>query len=241
LQLDQRLRDVALLLTVHNAAEKTPLYSSVIEYYLENYTTFRPVFVVDSSNNGFAELESRYGTERLRVLKYNQTAEVTRRVQNRGSKDEQWLDSHHEVGPSTYEKIELDAALDEFAHPFASRRFVVKLTGKYRLPELASALLAIPINTTLAIQHSSQMSDELSPGDQWCSLACSEMFAMPADVLARFLASFPDTLEKSMENYLSDFVEGELRTNAKVHRLQALDIPREYRVPRSNGSVKTVL
>ncbi len=208
------------------------MYTDVIEYWV-NRGDFQPVFVVDSSNNGFPALEAKYSPHQLRVLKYEQYAELKKRnfeTHQRVGRPE--INYNSVIVDATFlERTELELASEAFAKELNSSRFVIKLTGKYRLPDLVAAMQAVPADAQAVIQHNNQDTEE---GKVWCGFTCSELFALPPASLRAFADFIPAKLETNMEHYLGRFINATV-PSAHVHRLPPLVVPQELRIPRTDN------
>ena len=102
------------------------MYESRLRWWLANTTL--DLFVVDSAGRCFPNL-------RVRCHAFNYSAAGSPLLR-----------------ASIGERRSILEALSAFSHEFASRRLVVKLTGKYVLPGLEAALRAVPAGATAVVQ-----------------------------------------------------------------------------------------
>lgn len=112
---------VALLLCTVNTEERRSMYEDVILWWLDQKPVF-DLFIVDSTTNSFhPRIESQ-----CRICHFDQTS----------------VPNYESIKNNTTELeiIALQHAQDHFALQWTSYTYVVKLTGKYKLPTLYTTL-----------------------------------------------------------------------------------------------------
>lgn len=218
--------DIAMVLTTYHTPARTKMYQDVIEWWLQNVTELTmPLYVTDSANVGFPVLEQRYGPHRLRVLKYNQAEELSKR-------------SYEATRLVSLERLELELALERLPE-LRDKQFVVKLTGKYRLPGLSSALYdALTQEPTIWVQHpdSLPLHEEFKTGSHW---EHTEVYAMRPYLLRSFLNSIPPMPDEGMlmESYFAKWLQDTRPLGHPIGTLPRMAVPYEFRVKRSDGKV----
>lgn len=112
---------VALLLCTVNTEERRSMHEDIILWWLDHEPIF-DLYIVDSTTNSFhPRIESQ-----CRVCHFDQTS----------------LPNYEQIknNLTELELIALQHAQDHFALEWTSYTYVVKLTGKYKLPDLHSTL-----------------------------------------------------------------------------------------------------
>lgn len=121
----------ALLLTTYNEYNRTPMYTDVINWWLNN-SNFK-IFVIDSYGRGFPHITN----ERVSVFSFDQS---------------KYFSKSHNIGQ--YELFALWKGILHWGNLFNEYDYIIKLTGKYRLPSLVSQLNAVNNNTyDIILQH----------------------------------------------------------------------------------------
>uniref|UniRef100_A0A6C0BX30 Glycosyltransferase n=1 Tax=viral metagenome TaxID=1070528 RepID=A0A6C0BX30_9ZZZZ len=121
----------ALLLTTYNENIRTPMYTDVINWWLNN-SNFK-IFVIDSYGTGFPHITN----DRVSVFSFDQS---------------KYFNEPHNIGQ--YELFALWKGILHWGNLFNEYDYIIKLTGKYRLPVLVSRLNAIDNNTyDIILQH----------------------------------------------------------------------------------------
>ena len=124
---DPKFHNPCIILTTYNEISRKEMYSKRIEWWLEN--TSLPIYVVDSSNNGFPDLLEKYKPlNRLQIFAFDQTKYI------RGRRFHQ----------TKYEVLSLKMAYEHFIKEWQKYTCIIKITGKYVLPDLESSLKEIP-------------------------------------------------------------------------------------------------
>merc|ERR1719356_212705 len=225
---------------------KQALYESVIQWWLSS--TRASLIVVDSAGQGFP----RFGDNpRVETIAYNQEAEAIARGMT--------------MDATTGEKLQLEIALER-APELRSARLIVRVNGKYVIPELISALHEVPIEADVLLQNE---------GCQYrapLSWECSELYGMRPALLTEFLATIPNDLTNAgtpgshciceddgafcidgnamcvVESFLWAYTNryansGLLAGSAsdgkplRIHRFPSMSIPEEYQTPRSDLTI----
>lgn len=115
---------VALLLCTVNTEERRSMYEDVILWWLDHTPTF-DLFIVDSTTNSFhPRIESE-----CRICRFDQTV----------------LPNYEQIKKQTtpLEIYALQQAHNHFASEWSSYTYVIKLTGKYKLPTLHTVLESV--------------------------------------------------------------------------------------------------
>ena len=113
-------QNFALILTMYNVENRKEMYMDVIKYYVDELKFPKNnLYIVDSSGNG---IDESY------VYKNNQL------VYNQDDYKEYINKLIPREGPSKYEILSLIFAAEKF--DFSNYNYVIKLTCKYKIPEL---------------------------------------------------------------------------------------------------------
>ena len=156
-----------------------------------------PLFVVDSSGHGFQ-------MDGIQECVFTQEAETV------------WT-------PTDSELVSLRRAERHFRTEFAQFDYVVKITGKYVLPSLASNLDQLPV-VDLILQ-----SEE---SNQYFQIQSSEVVGFRTATMAATLAALDTKNQSMLESRLFHWA-----AKVKVWRLDPHPISDHWRVARSDGSV----
>jgi len=198
----------ALLLTTFNEPKRTDMYAKRLEWWLRE--TGLPIYVVDSANFSFPP-----GLEQIRdfrVLHFNQS-QVTGGTVPRG-------------GKTGYELLSLKMAYQAFKDEWAQYDYVLKVTGKYVLPDLEAYMSAVNPNTDFVIQT--------IPWDGIGTECIGFNSQRMMDLLLEIESMEAQDLEKRVE----------LTLNGRPERrvtLPLMRIPEEYRTPREYGDTLTAV
>jgi hypothetical protein len=133
-------QNFALILTMYNVENRKEMYMDVIKYYVDELKFPKNnLYIVDSSGNG---IDESY------VYKNNQL------VYNQDDYKEYINKLTRSTGPSKYEILSLELVSKKF--DFSSFNYVVKLTCKYKIPEIytindttCNSILLLQKNTDL--------------------------------------------------------------------------------------------
>lgn len=105
-----------LLLTMHNTPERQAMYEDVVGYYQARQV---PVYLVDSANRGLASVPPE------RQVLFDQQAQP---------------EAAHCTTSTHWELLALQRFVDSPVCAGLSCRYLIKLTAKYKLPELVAVL-----------------------------------------------------------------------------------------------------
>lgn len=124
----------ALCITTHHTQDNTTMYHETIRWWLRS-TQFPMIFVVDSGNRRFADDIEHH--DRVRVVHFDQT-----------------LYCKPGRSVSEYELVSLHKGIVELEPLFLNYDFIIKITGKYTLPELEQRLESVhlPDDVSLILQ-----------------------------------------------------------------------------------------
>ena len=179
------------------------MYTKRIRWWLENSNL--PIYVVDSNNKGFPELLDKYNsTNRLFIYYFDQNKYI--------------IDKNHKKNHQTkYELLSLKMAYEYYKEQWNEYSMIIKITGKYILPELENKLIKIPNNIDILLQY--------RHSKYWQN---TELLGIANKTFLPLLNSLDDTLlfEKIINLRLPYY---------KTHRFKKLNIPKEYRTKTQKG------
>lgn len=186
---------VALLLTTYHVPPRSRMYADVIRWWLER-SEF-DVYVVDSANRPFPPFPREPHT-----LHFSQSATVTNSTQG--------------------ELESLSRALSHF--PFQKYDGVLKLTGKYIVPDLSDA--------TIGGRCMLQSHQLMTPEGMY---QFSELFYMPTPMMAQFVC-YARQQKQAIERSLHDFMK-----SRPFDVFPLLKLPPDQLVNRGIGDFLTTL
>jgi mannosyltransferase OCH1-like enzyme len=133
-------QNFALLLTMYNVENRKEMYMDIIKYYVDelNFPKNR-LFIIDSSGNG---IDETYVYNKNQLL-YNQD-DYKSYINN----------LTHAKGPSKYEILSLILLNKKF--DFSQFNYVVKLTCKYKIPEIYT-INDLTCNSVLLLQKNTDL------------------------------------------------------------------------------------
>jgi len=222
-----------LLLTTYNEPARTEMYAKRIEWWLRETTL--PIYIVDSYDR------STPFPAYLRSIRDFQEHHFTQDLRDP-------LFAHS--APSTAgELLSLRQAFERFGGEWARYDYVMKCTGKYVLPSLASAVAAVPRGSAFVVQSRAL---RLYPEDHWAPwvrIKCHWFRRCPGqapwvgteclgfdaqrmgDLVTEVAAQAPGPLEMKLAALLR-------RDNDRYpfHIMQRMEIPEAYRTKRGDGS-----
>jgi len=205
----------ALLLTTFNEPKRTEMYAKRLEWWLRQIKL--PIYVVDSGNLPFPK--SLEQIRDFRVLHFDQTRGL-------GTPPPWTL-------PATEgELFSLKMAHEAFKDEWAQYDYVVKVTGKYVLPELEANMAAVKPNTDFVIQMSGLVLDE----NVWLPRVGTEYIGFNSQRMSDLLMEIENFKLGCLEQKLGVILA--FRPQRYV-QLPMLSIPEEYRVPCSDGRLLT--
>lgn len=188
----------ALLLTMHCTTEKLYMYLDVLNLWL-NKSNFL-IYTVDSANHPMFKTSNH---PRWRALSFDQGIDT---------------------GPC-YSILELNAiARSEKYFDWSQHDLVIKVTGKYFLPNLENIISYIPNDTHLVLQRKSNV---------FIKYQNSELYAFKPGYAQKLQKNFNG---KGSEQSLYEFAK---RCKEKCLRFPSLKI--ETKNPRGDGSVLSYL
>lgn len=192
----------AILLTTHNnSPEKQTLYENTIKWWLKHGNT--EIFVVDSNNVGFPTIESY----KLSQFKFDQKKQFPVGGQSL----------------TTYEIYSILKAYQVFQEKLAKYKYIVKVTGKYRLPHLPRMLRRLnKENKDLIVQYRSE--NKNSYNTEYIGFKNSKM-----KKILKCIQSKDKDFEEAIYECAKDL-------NLSTLKFFPLLVPRNFRVRRNNGS-----
>ena len=194
-----------IILTTYNELSRKEMYSSRIEWWINN--TSLPIYVVDSSNNGFPELIEKYKSlDRLHIFVFDQTKYIRSK-------------RFHQT---KYEVLSLKMAYEHFEKEWQKYTCIIKITGKYVLPDLENELKEIPFKNDLILQYRHKLN--------WQNTEILGIKRQIYDHLLTWLSTAPGKL---FERQLSSFLK--INKNYKTYRIPLLYIPKDYKTATKQG------
>lgn len=200
----------ALLLTTYNEYNRTPMYTDVINWWLNN-SNFK-IFVIDSYGRGFPHITN----ERVSVFSFDQS---------------KYFSKSHNIGQ--YELFALWKGILHWGNLFNDYDYIIKLTGKYRLPSLVSQLNAVNNNTyDIILQHAG--SHEV----KWQNTECIGFNPKSIKSIIKYLYfELPYTYH--FEERISLLQK---QSNYRFYKLtEKIEIPLQYRVKQDQGNIHKYL
>lgn len=190
-----------LLTTYNNTPEKNKMYEDTIKWWLKNGNT--EIFVVDSNNVGFPNIRSY----KLYQFKY----------------DQKRLFSSNPQLVTNYEIHAMLQALKFFQKQLQKYKYVVKVTGKYKLPRLPFMLQKLNREEKdLILQFRSENKD--SYNTEYIGFKTSKMINILECVHWK---------NKDFEKAIYECAEEKKLTKLQ---LPPVIVPKNSRVKRGNGS-----
>ena len=212
-----RTTDVAVLFTMYNTEERQNMTIDVLNFYAADLVNFcmgpiprSSVYIVDSSNNGVptglvAEANQVVFDQRLYC---DLIGPVT--------------------GPTYAELCSLNLAFDKIDFAKRGHTHVIKLTAKYKIPNLDTLVLdKIHPDAELILQYS----NDVATGYQ-----NTEILGFKISRIQEILADLADATG-DLESRLAQLVKSD---NYFVQRLDPLPLDRPF-YPRSDGSILSSL
>jgi len=212
---------VAVLLTMYNSPTREAMYASRLRWWLGK--TDLPIFVVDSANRSFPK-----------------EIKAIRPFQELHFDQKEFLPSFwtQDVDGATTmaELASLDHAWKKFGKLWSTKYdYVIKVTAKYALPGLESALHSLHRGHTFIFQSDDFNLNNESPwkGMPWISTECIGFNSHQMGDLLQLLTDRP-------EPYLETKVAAAAKHDGfSYEKLPPLQIPKEFRTARAAGDVLT--
>jgi hypothetical protein len=200
----------ALLLTTYNEPTRTKKYIKVIDWWLTN--SDYDIYVIDSYGKGFPNIQNK----RVHIHSFTQ--------------------SHHfkkQYNIGHYELFAIWLSILHWDKQFQKYDYIVKLTGKYRLPDLSTRLKQINNRYDMLLQN------ESIPKDKWQNTECIGFHTHSIRSIIQHLyfhydptLHFEQRLWKLLHNTQNKY---------NVFKFQKIDIPIQYRVARNEGNILSAL
>jgi len=209
--------DVAVLFTMYNTEARQEMTIDVLNFYAVDVVNFcmgsiprSSVYIVDSSNNG---------------VPTGVVAEANQVV----------FDQRHHcdligpvTGPTYAELCSLNVAVDQIDFAKRGHTHVIKLTTKYKIPNLDTLVLdKIHPDAELILQHSN---------DVMAGIQNTEILGFKVSKIREILADLADATG-DLETRVTQLVKSD---NYFVQRLDPLPLSRPF-YPRSDGSILSSL
>ena len=201
-----------IVLAMHNTADREAVYVRAIKWWLD-HSAF-DLLVLDSAGRG---VPAEFHMPRVHTVTF----------------DQRFFEPPPGPSPTKWELLSLSTLCRERSSLISQYDLVVKVTGKYRVPGLPSALED-------AARSSARYVIQGREGRGGSSLNNSEAFGARGSLFCPLIAAF---LEPHLRSHILEkrlyVVVIEKQPETAVHRLPLLPIPEEFRVVRSNGSSLT--
>lgn len=206
-----------IVLTTFNESVRTKMYVETINWWLEN--TDIDIYVIDSSNKGFPEIKS----SRVQIYQYDQE-KISKNIVEKYSK------------PSLWELWSLNNFILENETKLLRYKYIIKITGKYRLPGFKKAILSIDKiigegKHTFIIQN--KKDHDFSQNTELLGIRSTDLKTFISTMWKDFLCQNV-FFEKMLQSYIN-------RTNASYIRLSPIKIPVNYQMKRNDGSILSYL
>jgi len=200
-----------VLLTTYNTAEREAMYTKRLQWWLRE--TKLPIFVVDSAGRGFPQSLSKI--RNFKQLTFNQ---------------EDILGDY--VDSTIGELLSLKRAWQTFKNDWSRFDYVVKVTGKYVLPDLQIEMQKVTKGNSFIIEH---FTDHPDAGYlRWVN---TEFLGFNVAQMGKLL----DTLGRS-SGALEDRLGRMLITDQyPLQQLDGMMIPAKYQTQRAIGDVLTAV
>ena len=197
----------AILLTTYNEKSRTEMYLKRINWWIENSDL--DIYIVDSSNNGFPTIKS----DRVKICKFDQNKYIKN------------------LTSTTGELISMDQCAKKFKNDFKKYKYIIKITGKYILPDLDSYIKN-------SVSNKSNY-DFILQNNKNGIFQNTECIGFRASKFGKIIKNLQKRLNEDdnvniLEHLIGLYVK---ENNAKAVRLKPLHIPEDYRVPRGAGDV----
>jgi len=205
---------IAVLLTTYNEPQRTEMYAKRLDWWLTQ--TMLPLFVVDSYNRKFPE----EGQTRFRQFRVHH------------------FDQFPILGPPPFggstisELLSLKEALKAFQNEWEQYDYVVKVTGKYILPDLVALMANIDKGKDFIVEASAfSLNANTNPNPGWVGTEC---ITFNTKKMGELVAKIEQQPYPAIENKLAAL----LHTHT-FQRLPPMPIPDAYRIKRAIGDTLT--
>ena len=189
----------ALLLTSHNTKDMEDKYVDVINWWIKN-SSF-DIYVVNSSGIYFKE---SFDTNRVTIFTFNQ------------------YDKHKKgLGSTYYELLSIREILENIPYMLSDYTMILKLTCKYRLPDLEKLVKIIPQNIDIILQNKRGAFSQNT-----------ELIGFKSDKIINIVKVCQDRggiFERAISKIKSN--------NYITLRLPSIHIPSAFRARRGNNSI----
>ena len=191
-----------LLLTTYNIPDRQHIYKNIIEKWLK-HTNFT-IFVVDSSGN-------KINIEHPRLHNFSFTQDDTKYYKNKD-------------GPTEAEKNSIIKAIHFFNKKLLDYDIIIKITGKYFIPQLENLIQYIPNDVDIIFQYRN---------NNILKMQNSEIVGIRSKKILYLMKLIENML---FENMLYNRIQD---NRFKIYKLPKLEI--ENTIKRNDGSVLTYL
>jgi hypothetical protein len=198
----------AILLTIYNKEDSREGYEQTISWWLDN-TKF-DIYVVDSFGKAIT-----ISNRRLNVISFDQKDHKNDIVS---------LTNFH-MRPTIGEMISIKVAYEYFKDNFKNYKYIIKVTGKYRLPDFQKALKIDNSNYDFIVQsrHKEYIQN-------------TEILGFNASRFEK-LHNLLEEEEGSLERKVSSVI----KKHKNFFRLEEILIREEFKVSRNDGSILSSL
>lgn len=202
---------IALLLSTYNAPSRTEMYEEVVYWWLKN-SSF-DIFVADSANNKFNEdIESQCST-----FHYDQNLESINPLRHSDT--------------TNLEAILLKLTARYFKEKWKGYEYVIKLTGKYTLPELEAKMNNILLVEKFKIIN--QYARIPFKAEPPLSIQHTELFAVQSKYFTEVIDDL-FSMSNIMESRMAKLVNSEKYAKSRIN---LPELKNTSNFPRGNHSV----
>lgn len=202
----------AILLTTYNAEDREAMYTMRLQWWLS--MTELPIYVVDSAGRGFPPSLSKIRS--FKQLKFDQKEVFGDRMDS-----------------TLGELLSMKHAWEAFQKDWSRFDYIVKVTGKYVLPDLQSAMQKVSKGNSFIIEH---YTDHADAGHlRWVN---TEFLGFNAALMGKLLEELANN-KNALEDRLGQML---VTGNYLSQQLDSMKLPELYWTKRGAGDVlKSVL
>jgi len=198
----------AVLLTTYNTEDREAMYVARLQWWLKE--TKLPIFVVDSAGRGFSPSISTHRS--FKQLKFDQTNVLG-----------------FDVGSTEGELLSLKRAWEAFQGDWSRYDYVVKVTGKYVLPDLQFEMRKVNKGNSFILEN---FSDHPEVGYlRWVN---TELLGFNAAHMGDLLEKLANNEGGTLEDKLGQMI---MTHQYSEQQLNNMALPVGYRTQRGNGDV----
>ena len=212
-----------LLLTTFNIPERTTMYNETLNWWLEN-SEF-DIFIVSSYVNNFKVYNPAHN-KRVNIHLFQQPNNIL-------------LPDWHSYKPTSTEAeiLSITEIYSKFNYKLLKYKYIVKLTGKYRLPDYVKLLDKMTKDYKeydIARQGAHYRGKNICTNTISLKNVChTETYIIKSSLFELFIKEI-STCGFGMESRFAKFIN---KVNLIVFNLPAIKIPEKYRVKRGDGTI----